>query len=295
MMPSRQAAGIAVATVVGLFYGVSLVVARMSYDHGTSIVIIAVLRYGILCAILGFWLSVFGGGFSTSRGLGWRSMGIGVLAVITALGYLGTIKFIPVSLATLVFYTNPLLTMLLASLFAGERSTWIEITATVVAFASLVAVLEVSFELLHPLGILLGILASFFAAVVFVMSARVMVFIDPIRFTFFMSLGAVLFASIGLLLPGGAAVPESTTGLWLLGGAVMLNVMGLLGMFVSVRLIGPVATPMMLNIEPVTAIVFAMLFLNEHMTIFQMAGAGVVIVMVLIAQASRSSRSRVKP
>ena len=278
MIPSRQAAGIAVATLVGLCYGTSLVVARMSYDHGTSVVAIAVLRYGVLCVIAWLWLVRFGGGLSTPRGLALRSMGIGVVSLITAMAYLGTIKYIPVSLATLVFYTNPLVTVLLAALFAGERSTRIEIVATVVAFAGLVAVLEVSFESLHPLGVILAMVASFGAAIIFVMSARVMESLDPVRFTFFIALSSTLFASSGLLFPGVVVVPASATGLWLLAGAVLINIGGLLGMFVSVRLIGPVATPMMLNIEPVTAIVFAMLLLDEHMTSLQMLGAGVVIV-----------------
>ena len=258
MVPSRQATGIVVATLVGLCYGTSLVVARMSYDHGAGVVTIAVLRYAILCAILWVWLRLFRGGVSTSKGLGWSAMGIGVLAVITALSYLGTIKYIPVSLGTLVFYTNPFFTVILAALFARERSNRIEIAATAVAFAGLIAVLNVSFESLHPLGVVLGLVASLCAAIVFVLSARVMESLDPIRFTFYMALAATLFAATALLFPGAAQIPATTTGLLLLAGAVLLNVGGLLGMFVSVRLIGPVATPMMLNIEPITAIVFAM-------------------------------------
>ena len=166
-----------------------------------------------------------------------------------------------------------------------------EITATAIAFAGLVAVLNVSFESLNPLGIYLGLMASVYAALVFLFSAKVMESLDPMRFTFYMALGATLFASIALIFPGTAQLPSTTTGLLLLAGAVLLNVGGLVGMFISVRLIGPVATPMMLNIEPITAIVFAMLLLDEHMTSFQMIGAGVVITMVLIAQISRSRRS----
>jgi len=291
MILSRQGAGIAVATLVGLCYGISLVIARMSYDHGTSVATIAVLRYGVLCLLLGLWLSSLGGGLATSWSTAARCMIIGLFAVITALSYLGTIKFIPVNLATLVFYTHPLITVLLASLFVGERSTWIEIAATIVAFICLAAVLEVSFETLNPIGIVLGLVASVGAAVVFVMSAKVMGSIDPMRLTFYMALSATMLAWAGSPWMGGMQMPETTPGLLLLTGAVLLNTVGLLGMFVSVRLIGPVATPMVLNIEPVTAIVFAVLLLNEYMSPFQMAGAGVVIVMVLIAQASRSTRS----
>ena len=295
MIPSRQVAGIVVATLVALAYGVSLVVARMSYDHGAGVVTIAVLRYGILCLVVGGWLYWFRGGVAARKTLGWRSMGIGVMAVITALSYLGTIKFIPVSLATLVFYTNPFFTLILASLLARTRSTWMEITATAVAFAGLVAVLNVSFDSLSPLGIYLGLMASMYAALVFLFSAKVMESLDPMRFTFYMALGATLFAAIAFVVPGAAQWPATTTGLLLLAGAVLLNVAGLIGMFVSVRLIGPVGTPMMLNIEPITAIVFAMLLLDEHMTSFQMMGAGVVISMVLVAQISRSRRSESQP
>ena len=302
MIKSRQAAGIAVATLVGIFYGLSIVFARMSYDHGANVLSIVVLRYTLLCAFLWVWLRVTGVGIAVPKGVGVKTMLIGIIAVSTTIAYLASVAYIPVSLGTLVFYTHPLITVLLAALFMGARSTWVEVTATVIAIVELAIVLQVSFDSLNPIGLALGMFASLTAAIVFVMASRVMKVIDPLRFTFYLALGAAvvtgapaLVLALGApvfpaLVPDPAQVPTHPVGLALLAGTVLLNVGGLLGMFVSVRLIGPVATPMMLNIEPVTAIAFAVLLIGEHMTVLQTIAGALVILAVLVSQWSRSMR-----
>ena len=73
--------------------------------------------------------------------------------------------------------------------------------------------------------------------------------------------------------------------------AITLTVGGLILMFASGSMSGPVATPMILNIEPVTAIIFAVLLLNESMTVIQVVGASIVLVAVLLAQISRVKRA----
>ena len=86
-------------------------------------------------------------------------------------------------------------------------------------------------------------------------------------------------------------MPISGIGWMWFAMAITLNVVGLILMFASVSMIGPVSTPMILNIEPVTAIIFAVLLLNESMTVIQVVGASIVLVAVLLAQISRVKRA----
>ena len=273
---------------VGLAYSAGIVSARLSYDQGANVVTIAAMRYALLACLLWAWLRSSGQPIMAAPRVVRAGLLTGVLALVTTLTYLASVALIPVSLGTLLFYTHPLVTVLLASAFLKRRSNRMEVGATVVAFLGLGVVLQVSFESLNPLGLLCAAIASITAAMVFVLSSRTMETVDPIRYTLYVAVAAALVSCTLALVPGAASLPHSTSGWTLLAAAVLFNVIGLLGMFVSVRYIGPVATPMVLNLEPITAIVLAVAVIGEHLTEIQLAGAGAVIVSILVAQASRA-------
>jgi drug/metabolite transporter (DMT)-like permease len=288
----HQGVGLLIAAFVGLAYGSSLVFARLSYDHGTTFFTIIALRYLVLTVVLAVWLRVRGLTLLVPRRLAIRSALIGAIALTTSIAYLASIAYIPVSLATLVFYTHPLLTAVLAGVLLGIRSTRMEIIASVAAFAGLGLVLQVSFDSLHPLGLAFGLFASVSAAIVFILSAPVISAIGSLRFTFYLALTGAGFGCLIAGLTQSVVFPVTGLGWSLLSATVLLNVFGLLGMFVSVRMLGPVATPMVLNLEPITAITLAVIVLGEHLSIAQVGGTAVVIVAILAAQSSRARSQR---
>ena len=292
MLRTPRNVGLAVAIFVGLAYGTSLVFARLSYDHGTTFFTIVALRYLVLTAALAIWLQARHQTVLVPRHLAVRASLIGALALTTSIAYLATVAYIPVSLGTLVFYTHPLLTAVLAATAFRIRSTRTEVVASIVALAGLGIVLQVSFESLHPLGLVFGIFASVSAAIVFILSAPVIAAIGALRFTFYLALTGAGFGCVIAALANSVVFPASATGWSLLGASVLLNVGGLLGMFVSVRLLGPVATPMVLNLEPITAIILAVILLGEHLSLAQIAGTVLVIAAILAAQTSRVRSDR---
>jgi drug/metabolite transporter (DMT)-like permease len=283
-----QLVGLGVAVASGLVYGVAIVTARMSYDHDANFLLIVACRYTLLCLLLWFWLVLRSESYRLPPHVRWSSLGTGVLSVATTAAYLGSVVYIPVSLATLIFYTNPLVTLFLAALFLRDRTGPIELAATVVAMFGVAVVLQVSFESLSPLGLLLGGLGSIAAAIVFVLSSRIMREVDAVRFTFHLALGGAVLVDAIACLPGMLRLPESALGWGLVAITTLTNVTGLIGMFVSVRLLGPVPTPMVLNLEPVTAVVLAIWLLNERLTAIQLMGVGLVIIAILAAQAARA-------
>ena len=283
-------AGLSIAIGAGLAYACAIVTARLSYDHGANLVTIAAARYSLLACVLWLLLRASGERLNMPARVVREGLLAGVIAVVTTATYLASVAYIPVSLGTLLFYTHPLVTVFLASWFLGVRSNRMEIVATVVATVGLAVVLRVSFESLNPVGLACAAVASITAAVVFVMSSRTMRSVDPMRYTLLIAVAAALVACGAALIPGMASVPHSAAGWSLLGASVGFNVFGLLGMFLAVRHIGPVATPMVLNLEPVTASVLAVVVIGETLTATQWSGAAVVIGSVLVAQASRMRR-----
>ena len=273
-------------------YGCAIVTARLSYDHGANLVTIAASRYTILTCVLLVLLRATGERLDMPRRVIREGLLAGSIAVVTTGAYLASVAYIPVSLGTLLFYTHPLVTVFLASWFAGDGSNRMEIFATVVAMVGLAIVLRVSFDSLNPIGIACATLASFTAAVVFVMSSRTMRSVDPLRYTLLIAVAGAVIADGVALIPGAASLPQSFIGWSLLGASVGFNVIGLLGMFLAVRHIGPVATPMVLNLEPVTATALAVLVIGETLSVVQWWGAALVIGSVLVAQGSRMHRQQ---
>ena len=290
-MGRNQVVGLLVAMFVGVAYGSSLVVARLSYDHGTTFFTIVALRYLCLTVALAVWLRVSGVGIDIPRHLAVRSAAVGALSVLASISYLATVAYIPVSLGTLVFYTHPLITALLAALLMGMRSTRVELAAAVLAFAGLAVVLEVSFSSLHPLGLLFGVLASVLAAVIFIPASPIINAVGSLRFTFYLALSGAGIACLAAAFTNSVAFPPDSHGWGLLAATVLLNVAGLLGMFVAVKFLGPVATPMVLNLEPITAIVLAVLVIGEQLSSLQIIASSVILAAILVAQASRARKS----
>ena len=291
MIKPAKGLGVLVAVVAGIAYGVSLVAARLSYEHGSNFSTIVALRFTVLSLILWGWFRLRRETLAMPGPVLRRALLVGALIVSTSIAYLASIAYIPVSLGALLFYTHPLIVVLLAVMLAGERSTALEIIATTVALIGLAFVLNVSFASLHPLGIFLGAYASVSAAIVFILSDRVMQSLDPRRFTLCSAVAGALIANSICIASGSMTIPVSGDGFFWLVVAVFVNVAGLLGMFTSVHMIGPVSTPMILNIEPITAIALALLLLDESLSAVQLAGAGMVILAVLTAQLSRAKRS----
>ena len=283
--------GFLLAVITGVSYGLSLVAARASYDYGVNFMTIIACRYVLLCTVLSGFLFVTHQPLKLTLNEGTKSFFIGLIALSTSISYLASAVFIPVSLTTIIFYTHPLVTVWIATKFSGERSTGFEVAATAVACLGLILVLNVTFLALDHWGVLLGLYASVSAAAVFIMSNGVLTRVDPVRFTLHMAVGGALVACITLFMIGGIEMPISRIGWVWFAMAITLNVVGLILMFASVSMIGPVSTPMILNIEPVTAIIFAVLLLNESMTVIQVVGASIVLVAVLLAQISRVKRA----
>lgn len=275
--------GIAMAVLSALCYGAALPLSRLAYDHGSNPLTILTLRFLAIAVIMGLWLRVTGMSFrAPPRGV-LASALVGVCFVSVSGGTLMSVSYIPVNLTVLVFYTHPMMTLLIVSAMAKRRPGTAELTAVTLALLGVGLAIQVSFEHLNAVGFGFALLAAIGATTTFVVAARAL----PTVGTTLMSWYACSVAFVGgaaiTLGMDAVAIPDTAFGIGLIAVIIIVFATAVVAMFVSVKLIGPVRSATLLCLEPVTAIFVAVLVLGEHLKAGQWLGAGLVGIAMLIA------------
>jgi drug/metabolite transporter (DMT)-like permease len=265
-------------------YGSAYVVARVAYDYGLNAFTLNTLRFFVLVSAVTLWMAVSRGDFRPPP----RSLGIvlflGVLITCSGLSNYGAIAFIPVSLAILIFYTYPLVTLILSSIVDRRAPSAADYLAFLCTFGGLTLALDVSLGGLDPRGVALALVASVTVGTHLVASQHALRIASMKIVTLYMSLTAFLLTGLITLMFGQFSVPAPGPGLWSLAYVITGFCAGMGAMLAAVRMIGPVRTSIIMCMEPPIVIGCAFLLLGERLTSLQLVGALLVITGIVLAQ-----------
>jgi len=89
---------------------------------------------------------------------------------------------------------------------------------------------------------------------------------------------------IACALSVGVQFPASSYGLAALLAIPVTYVLGITGLFMAARAIGPARTSLYMNFEPVAAAVLAAFILNQTLTLTQIGGAAIVLLALVVAR-----------
>jgi len=284
-----DARGIALAVLCGCAYGIAPPLARLTYDAGADVWTVSTARFvaGVLAIGALVWLG---------RGLrrlparaNWGALGLGLISTVTSLGYMGAIYFIPASLAVLIFYTFPLLVAVGARWTEGEPLTPIKLAGLSVAFVGLAVALGVTFDDLDRRGVALAALAAVGAAAHVLAVSRVARWTGGATLPLNLRSMSVALGFNLLLLAwnGGPTWPAGEVGWVALGGTMAFFTVGVTSMYAAIARLGPVRASILLNLEPLVAILAAIVLLGERFGPHQILGAALVLGAVLWVQLKR--------
>lgn len=289
-MRSSNALGSLSAFAAAAGYGSAYVVARIAYDYGLNVFTLNFLRFLVLVAACALWMSVRGGDMRLPRRSLAVILSLGVLITTAGLSNFGAIAFIPVSLAILIFYTYPLITLILTSIVERLAPRPVDYLAFLLAFAGLTLALEVSLAGLDPRGVALALLGSVTAAGHLVVAQHALRIAGLTIVTLYMSLAALLLTGLVTMVLGEFAVPAAGPGLWSLAFVIAGFCVGMGAMLTAVRMVGPVQTSIIMCMEPPIVIGCAYLLLGERLTATQLLGALLVTTGVVLAQRANAPR-----
>jgi drug/metabolite transporter (DMT)-like permease len=271
------------AVLSAVCYGAALPLSRLAYDYGTNALTILSLRYLAIVLLLGMWLRFTGSPFRLAPRLILASAAVGVCFVAVSGGTLASVGFIPVNLTVVVFYTYPVMTLLIESVMERRRPTLAESLAVALALLGVALAMRVSFEHLNAPGIGFALLAATGVAGSFLIANRVLPKVGTSHLTLY-ACGAAFVGGASMTLAFDAvAFPTTAFGIGLVAVIIAVFATAVITMFVAVRRIGPVRAATFLCLEPVTAIFVAVLTLGEHLKAGQWLGVVLVGMALLIA------------
>ena len=275
--------GIALSVTSALGYGAALPLSRLAYEHGTNALTILTLRYLAIALLMGLWLRLTRTSTRVStRGL-LASALVGVSFLSVSGGTLLAVSYIPVNLTVLIFYSYPMMTLLVISAMERRRPGLADFAAVSLALVGVGVAMEVSFEHLNAMGVGFALLAAIGATTTFIVAARALPEVGAILMSWYACSVAFVGGAAITLAMDDFALPGTAVGAALLAFIVVIFTTAVVCMLLGVKLIGPVRSATLLCLEPITAIFVAVMVLHEHLEVGQWLGVALVGTAMLIA------------
>ena len=295
-VPHADAARLRIGLSVLLFstvaFGLNNILARLSYDHGSNVVTLLTIRTIIALLAIGAYLSWL----KLWRRFARTDMPAFAAASLAfsfgTLMLLESFRFLPVSLAILLFYLFPILVALIYLATGEERLTPIGWVGVIAAFCGLALALEIfhGFEL-NLVGVALSMTSALCMALSIVSTHRLMRRFPGILVTFWLLAVSEVIYAVGMFAVVGIAWPDAGTGVLVFGGAVIAGPLALVSFFVGLSMVGGTKTGLVMNFEPVTTILFAAAILGEALGWLQYSGAAIVVASIVLVNLAERRRS----
>ena len=290
--------GVAIVFGAAAALGTLGVISNMAYDAGMSAAVFTALRAALGATILGTLVLLHLQPSTSIRALSAREKRLFLIAIVTN-GSMNLLLFagfqvMTVALVMTVFYTYPLMVMVVQAVRGQELVTPTRVAALIVAMAGLLLVIgsQVGPDAHVSLaGIALGLAAAMCQAAYLVVSRDGYPSVPAVQATSLVLIGGVLISGSAALVTGGvgsvstwASEPVAWLAVLVAGtlGAAIPKVMLLVG----VRRIGGTRTATVMLSEPVMAVAFAALALGQEVTVAEVLGGAAILLGAALVQRS---------
>lgn len=201
---------------------------------------------------------------------------------ILNLSYMASLSFIPLSLTVIIFYTSPIITLMVAPLVFGGRLNPIKMVIFFIAFIGLIMVVGPQFSNLNPIGISLALIAAVTSVIQLLCMSKLVKETNPVTLIYSVHFIA-MFITFGIMLTligtGNIAPPVA------FNSGMAFNFIGVVicyaagyGLFTLVsKKLEPTTINFTANIEPIITIALAILLFNESLSNIQIIGVSIVI------------------
>lgn len=281
--------GAAFALFAAALYGMNIPAARIASQAGLPGADLVAWRALLLLPILGLAARVLGTKLWPGPSQRMAIFRLALAASLTATFYLSALDHLPVPIAVVLFYTFPLLVMLLSNQIAGRRISRRQLGLFAAAFTGLIFAVGPSLGGLSPLGIALALAGALSCAFMFLFAESVEA--APLRVSFWTQAMMAPVAFAFAWLNGGPAPMAALVAAPIATAIAMLayGVAFLFQLMASSRL-NPSRVSLLFLFEPVTAILIAWIVLGETLSLLQSFG----LVLILAALALEFGLAREK-
>jgi probable blue pigment (indigoidine) exporter len=280
-IPSAFSSGPGVAAAIAL--GVSDVLAKIIIAAGCDVLTMLSFRSVVGLAFMTAWLRV-GPKPPVDARTRWVSIGVGVLFAGLIFCLFKAIEANDVPTAVLTYFIYPLLTGLAASATGLEHLRWRGVVCALAAFLGLAIMIGAHPAGLALIGVAYGIAAACCRTGVLIVTRAFLIGADA-RLTTWCSVVTQLAIFVaGSLVTQTWQPPQTGVGWTALLAMSVATTAGILFVFVSTMRIGAFRTALIMNLEPLIAMVLSAVALAEIVTPLQALGSAVMLAALVAFQ-----------
>tara|TARA_Y100000588_G_scaffold308439_1_gene332992 strand:+ start:1002 stop:1682 length:681 start_codon:yes stop_codon:yes gene_type:complete len=214
-----------------------------------------------------------------------------LLALSTGLSsfcYMTSVRYIPVAIASLTFFTFPLIVAPASHILKLDRLNGLKIAAMFVAFSGLCLLLGGGY-LLDWLGILMAFSAGLCVATSFIVAKPLTEDLSPLTLaTISTGIPCMVYLFITFSL-SQFVIPNNLVGSFGVVGNSLCHALGLTCCYAAIARLGALRTAVFMNIEPLISVLVAYLLLGQTITTIQMLGVFGVIFGILLISYKRTT------
>jgi len=279
----RKWFGIGLLLLSVLGFTTSILAANRALKDGIDVHTINALRYSMTIVLLFLFQKIRGKQLILLKRERYTGMALGISVFMTGVGYLSATKYLPISLAVLIFYTAPFFVAIISRFTENEPITISRLVAIVIAFIGIALALGIQTETtLNWQGVAFALLAAFGYAGLVCVSSLTMKTVNPQAVNFHCLVSGTVLFVVFLLFTGGPETAISQSSWLKLGFSSLSLTVGFMTFFTGLEIVGPVKTSMLMNTEPILTIILATIMLGERLSSVQWIGAGLVVVGIIL-------------
>jgi drug/metabolite transporter (DMT)-like permease len=283
--------GVVLCLVSSTCFGLSAIFAKEAYAAGASVPTTLVGRFGVAAVVLWAIVSVRRTALPSPR-LVLVCVALGLAYALQAALYFGALAEIDASLAVLLVYTYPALTMVLAVALRRESPDRRRTAALLVSGAGLVLLLDAGAVVgtAGTLGVLLALGAALCYAVYLTAAEAQPAGLDLFVLTAIVCTTSTVALAVWGGVTGSLAVPGAAAATWIVVLATVSTVVPLVVLLFGIRAVGASTAAILSCFEPAVVVAVAAVLYGERLSAVQLVGGAVVLASVLILRARRPGR-----
>lgn len=272
--------GVLLTLISTLGFSVYPILGKYVFAGGAGLFTVLFIRF--IIAALFFWMiTIWREGFPKLTLKTWLTLwGMGGIAYSLMAGlYLTSVRYIPASLAALLLYAYPIIVTVLAVLANQEKFSGFKLIGLLISTFGLVLVLGVALQGINAFGVILALGSALVYAIYILIGNQVLQTTTTLVSTSLISISAALtYGIVGLIM--GGTTWNLSWGTWMgIGGITLFStIIAMLTFFQGMKRIGATSASILSTLEPVMTVSLAVILLNEHLTLLQVAG-GIFVVM----------------
>jgi drug/metabolite transporter (DMT)-like permease len=282
----KRSIGVLLVLISAAAFAIGPTAAKLAFDNGSNVLTVAALRGLIGAVLLGVLIAILGQSIRIGRAaLRWCLLGSAFTGLMVY-GFIGSVSYIPVGVAVLIFFTHPILIAAFVHRRGSDRLAPAQFLFAFGALVGLALALAPTFDTIDPIGVALAALAAVTVCGAILCGARAQQVATSTQVNFYVT--AITGAAFAILTFALAdwSLPINAVG-WLgVVGAGFGIAVGLLTFFVAFRYLSPVRATMLSNVEPLLSILFAATVLGERLQPLQWTGAAIMIGSIVLFEAA---------